>query len=452
VTHVVGRDSQLAFLAHSRHWGPDSTIRTLIKWLKASADAALSTAHRERFKERHCHVDRDEGATLSSSWLFDERTECWSIQTTMTIGAYLDLVSVAHENQGSIYGQRSTLATTTAKRIRARMVTDIIQGAVLPPVVIGLVVGSDAFGALVPSEDFETTTVVSDTNLGELSIIDGMQRTAALLEAVATDPSVRDQALRVEFWLTTSVRAMVYRMLVLNTGQVPWTINRQLTVVYAPLLGELESRVPDIDKLITTDAPGRRVAAAQYRTDSLVELYIAFSLRKTSVDTREQVSDEFSRLDFVDNVADQDFQDQFYDALGMLTRLDLAFSSFQSQDDDARLSRGRHIFDSQPARIGFIVAVGVAVLGRPGANRSPEERKTRTSTLLKQEDALCQQVQGMSNDELGDFLRLDVLREVLDRRVGQVGRYERSVYGEAFKVLIEEEFAVKNMEPCWRAE
>lgn len=370
----------------------------------------------------------------------------------MLIGEYLELVSDAHQNQGSISGQRSTLATTTAKRIRSRMVSDITQGAVLPPVVIGIVVSEDQFKDLDPEHDFDASSFISVGDAQQISIIDGMQRTTALIEAESSEESVRDRSLRVEFWVTTSVRAMVYRMLVLNTGQVPWTINRQLTVVYAPLLSELESKVPQIDKLITTDNPGRRVAAAQYRTDSLVELYIAFSLRKTIVDTREQVSDEFSRLDFVDNVADQDFQDQFYSALSMLAKLDRSFTRFEDPAIESRLSRGRHIFDSQPARIGFMVAVGVAVLGRPGANRTPEERSERITRLTESEDALIENLDKMSTDALGDFLRLDVLREVLDKRVGQVGRYERSVYGEAFKVLIEENFTLQNMEQCWRAE
>lgn len=389
---------------------------------------------------------------MASSWLYDERTRCWSVQTSMSIRDYLELVREAHENQGFISGQRSTLATTTAKRIRSRMVADIVQGAVLPPVVIGVVLPEDRFSALVASESFDVREVLSVGGGDGLSIIDGMQRTSALLEAASSGGDVQSRQLRVEFWLTTSVRAMVYRMLVLNTGQVPWTINRQLTVVYAPLLDELEARVPDLDRVITADSQGRRVGPAQYRTDSIVELYIAFSLRKTSVDTREQVSDEFSRLDFVDNVADQDFQEQFYEAMGMLARLDSAFSAYVGADDDVRLSRGRHIFDSQPARIGFMVAVGVAVLGRPGANRSSHERKEKIETLARRQEDLCSRLDQMNPADLGDFLRLDVLREVLDRRVGQVGRYERAVYGEAFKVLVEDEFDLPNLEQCWRAE
>ncbi len=72
-------------------------------------------------------------------------------------------------------------------------------------------------------------------------------------------------------------------------------------------------------------------------------------------------------------------------------------------------------------------------------------------SLAAQEAVLIERLEKYSIEELADYLRLDVLREVLDRRVGQVGRYERAVFAEAFKVLVDEEFSIQNLEPCWRA-
>lgn len=383
-------------------------------------------------------------------WLFDQRTKCWSVQTTMRIGDYVDLIREAHQTQGAISGQRDVLTTTTAKRIRARMIGDLKQGAVLPPVVIGAVVTDEELAEM-PKRDARTISdVLPQSERTTLSIIDGMQRTAAILEATRDEPAVLDFDLRVEFWLTTSVRAMVYRMLVLNTGQVPWTMNRQLSVVYAPLLEEIIRNVPDLEKVTTPDRPGRRVAAAQYSSEAIVELYIAFSLRKTAVDTKEAVSDEFSRLDFVENLSDSEFQHQFYGALGMLAQLDKAFSRYET-GEAGRFSKGRAIFDGQPARIGFIVAVGAAVLGRPGASKAPVERASKLEDLQAAQQRLVEKLEALGSDALADYLRLDVLQEVLDRRVGQVGRYERAVFADAFKVLIEEEFNLPNLEPCWRA-
>lgn len=383
-------------------------------------------------------------------WLFDQRTQCWSVQTTMKVKDYVELVREAHQTQGAVSGQRDVLTTTTAKRIRSRMIADLKLGAVLPPVVIGAVISEEEIAGMPNRGATSIKDVLSAPEQTKLSIIDGMQRTAAILEASREDPGVLDFDLRVEFWLTTSVRAMVYRMLVLNTGQVPWTINRQLTVVYAPLLEEIVRNVPDLEKVSSPDKPGRRVAGAQYSSEAIVELYIAFSLRKTAVDTKESVSDEFSRLDFVENLSDNEFQSQFYGALSMLARLDKAFSRFET-GPEGRFSRGKAVFDGQPARIGFVVAVGAAVLGRPGASRPPEERVTRLEELEAAEQRLVGRLNAAEQAELTDFLRLDVLQEVLDRRVGQVGRYERAVFADAFKVLVEEKFELPNLEPCWRA-
>ncbi|CAN5577150.1 hypothetical protein BH11ACT6_BH11ACT6_12010 [soil metagenome] len=383
-------------------------------------------------------------------WLYDHRTDCWSVQTTLSVGAYIDLVSEAHQARGALSGQRDVLTTTTAKRIRQRMVSDLKIGAVLPPVVLGVVVTPERFDSLPMANAKGIEEVLPSDELKNLSIIDGMQRTGAIIDASNDDDSVKERTLRVEFWLASNVRAMIYRMLVLNTGQVPWTISRQLTVVYGALLDEIKKNVPEIDKVSSPDKPGRRVSAAQYSTSDLVELYIAFSLRKTAVDTKEAVSDEFSRLDFVENLTDQEFQTQFYKALSMMVRLDKTFSAYEGSAP-GRLSKGRAIFDSQPARIGFIVAVGSAVLGRPGATRSIEQRAAKTVELENAADAFVDRLAKFDTAELGDFLRLDVLAEVLDRRVGQIGRYERAVYADAFKVLIEERFVLDNLEPCWRA-
>lgn len=382
--------------------------------------------------------------------IHDRRTDCYSALGKMTTGEYLGLVRGAHAQRGGITGQREVLKTTTAKRIRERMIADIRAGAVLPPVVIGVIVDESVVDEISAETSLEITAFLDSISRYELTIIDGMQRTAALIEACEIDVSIESREMRVEFWVARSVRSLVYRMLVLNTGQVPWTLARQLSVVYAPLLEEIKKEVVGIDRIFSPDKPGRRVASAQFSSDALVELYLAFSLRKTNVDTKETLSEEFSRLDFVDNLADTGFQHHFYSALSLLVELDKAFDRYDN-GNSGRFSRGKEVFGSQPARIGFMVATAQYVLGRPGLDRAIEERSTRMETVVGHGTAMVESLNRLNPSEVGDFLRLDVLSEILDKKVGQVGRYERSVFVEAFKVLIEDAFEMPNMEPCWRA-
>ena len=383
-------------------------------------------------------------------WILDDRTDCWSVMTNLSVRDYLELVKEAHENQGGLSGQREVLKTTTARRIRERMVADLRKGALLPPVVIGMVVPHKTFEKFPMEKAASLQDIVGTQETVALSIIDGMQRTGALMEAAKADSSVLDHSVRVEFWLAEHVSSMIYRMLVLNTGQVPWTLSRQLSVVYTPLLKEVKKNVPDIEKIFGPESPGRRVAAGQYGSDVLVELYLAFSLRKTNIDSKEALSEEFSRLDVVDNLASKGFQEHFYTTLGVLARLDKAFSRYEAPSKE-RFSKGRHIFDSQPARIGFMAAAAQTVLGRPGLDKDDRERSRRMADVKRGADALIKKLDGMKPDEVGRFLALDVLAEIVSKRVGQVGRYERAVFFDAFKVLIDEGFNLPSMEPCWRA-
>jgi hypothetical protein len=368
----------------------------------------------------------------------------------LPIRNYLMLVKDAHEKRGRIGGQRDVLKTTTGKRIRDRMIADIRAGAVLPPVVVGIVDAPSSVQEIVAAKEMSVEDFIRGLRGESLSIIDGMQRTEALLEASEIDNGILSGQIRVDFWLAKSVRALVYRMLVLNTGQVPWTLARQLSVIYAPLLSEIKNNVPSIARIITPDKPGRRVSGGEFSSEALIELFMAFSLRKTNIDTRENLSEEFSRLDLVANVADENVQGYFYQTLSTMAGLDIAFDRLDVASQ-GRFARGRDIFSSQPARIGYIVAVSQHVLGKIGLEKSPEERAARMDALVKDAKQLTEKLAASSADELRNFLRLDVLSEILDRKVGQVGRYERAVFFEAFKLLIEERFAVPDMEPCWRA-
>ena len=204
-------------------------------------------------------------------WMLDERTNCWSVQTNMNIRDYVELVDAAHTSRGALSRQRDVLTTTTSKRIRERIVADLVMGAVLPPVVLGISLDHELFEKLPVQGATSIHQIASVQSLANLSIIDGMQRTGALKEALAAEPKVGLRSTRVEFWLTDGVRAMVYRMLVLNTGQVPWTMDRQLTVVYGPLLEEIPENVPELEKVGYPDNQRRRVGAAQYSTSDIVE-------------------------------------------------------------------------------------------------------------------------------------------------------------------------------------
>ncbi|WP_181892849.1 hypothetical protein [Falsiruegeria mediterranea] len=391
--------------------------------------------------------------------LHDTRVNCASFMTSMTVQEYIDLVNEAYKDRGGIAGQREPLKTTSAKRIRKRMVEDLLVGAVLPPVVIGKVV--DDLASLDTADALKAA--ISDEVKGQLSIIDGMQRTTALLEAFAeSEEEIKDRFLRVEFWVAEETESLIYRMLVLNTGQVPWNLSRQLQVVYAPLVAEMKEKIT-FDRVLEIQGPNpeRRTKAGQYRPDDLAELFIAFGLRKTDVDTKETLADEFSRLDMAEALSSHLYKEFFYPTVQMMVDLDGAISRLDDQlnqsngDDetDGRQLVGRNVFDSKPARIGFVVAVAIAVMGRIGMEKDKDQHAME-ERIAAIKDGLAQLTDKLSKldaDGMNDFLKLGVLQQRLyGTKRSAVGRYERSFFEDAFKILIDESFDIPTLETCWR--
>lgn len=395
---------------------------------------------------------------MTISILYDERVQCLSAMTEVTVDTYLELIAKAYENRGGIQHQRGALKTASGKRIRERMVRDIVGGAVLPPLVIGIVAPAETIDRLENSSTEDFLKYLFDSHQDHISIIDGMQRTTALLEAKEQHQNVIFAKIRLEMWFAHKIESLIYRMLILNSGQIPWNLKQQLRVVYEPLVEELYRKV-DFERLLT---PGeRRWRAGEFSSDDLIETYIAFGLRKTEVDTQENLAEEFSKLDISEALASDRYEQIFFPIVQMMVELDLALSRFDpiqpleptGTSKSRRIyDRGKNIFDTQPPRIGFIVANAIHIAGRIGMERSEQVVTETFESLKANHQKFITRLTAMDQNELGNFLALDVLQEALGSRpTSAVGRWERAFWMHAFGVLLAESYEVPSMEPCWRA-
>ncbi len=291
-----------------------------------------------------------------------------------------------------------------------------------------------------------------------LSIIDGMQRTTALREAMTSEPTVAKRAMRVEFWVSESTNSLIYRMLVLNTGQVPWNLRSQVEVVFRSLILELEGQVNDLEVLQQADGR-RRSKGGQFQANELVELFLVFGARKEKIDIRERLADEFTKLDFMEAAADRDFAKHFCMALGTLVNLDIMFDRFKKargdkeKEKDVRFYSGKDLFASQPACVGLITAIATDVFGRPGVSRPPTDQAKRLEKIQRGVSRLQKKLQKAKGDAVGEFLGFQTLNEAIARGKSglSVGDMEREFFLKGFQVLLEEDFDVADMTPCWRA-
>lgn len=383
------------------------------------------------------------------SRLKDSRTNCYSLIFEITIKDYLELIEEIYKEKGGLREQREPLKSSSAMRIRKQMVKDIKAGTVLPPIVLGLIISSNEFDLIPTKEISHFSELVSELKDGNLTIIDGMQRTTALTEAVR-DGASELSLIRVEFWVSTQLNSLIYRMLILNTGQVPWNLRRQVETVFSSMINEMRTAIPEME-VYTVDDGNRRTQGGQYHANDLIELYLAFGSRKEKVDTKERLADEFTRLDFIEATENISFSDNFYKSLRSLAQIDIEFSKYQVEDNEDRFNNGKDLFKSQPARVGFITALSKKIYGRPGIEKTENEILSGLSNVEILKNTLIDRLKLMNNDRLGMFLALNTLNEKLSVKSSRVGDFEREFFTKSFDTLFEIGQDIPSMEVCWQS-
>ncbi len=384
--------------------------------------------------------------------LLDGKLKCISILTRMTVSDYLGLVEKAYSNRGGISGQREALKQKTAISIRNRMIEDIKGGTILPPIVVGAVVSGDRYDEIVKGnatdEDLKNEIIID-----QLSIIDGMQRTTALLKAVSEKEDVNKREIRVEYWISDNSNSLLYRMLVLNTGQVPWNVRRQIEVIFSGIIKEIRDKVNNIEVITISDS-SRRSKGGQYQAGDLVELFLAFGARTWKINTKEKLTDEFTRHDFLQSSGEIDLVNLFCEVLENMVKLDILIDTKCKKSEEENTSKfktGKDLFASQPARIGFISAAGEKIIGRPGDERSQEKIDECKRVFFDTINNVSENLIAKSDEDVLDYIDFATLNQKMERKMSKVGDYERELFYEAFKVLIDENGEVNTLGICWRA-
>ena len=325
----------------------------------------------------------------------------------------------------------------------------------IPPIVVGVLVTEEERRRLADLADApRLLAFFAALEADKISIIDGMQRTTALKEADAANPDVRARRMRVEFWVTEFISSLIYRMLVLNTGQVPWELARQLETVYGQFLRKISAELGADDVAIfLKDDQRRRANAAQYQGSTIVELLRAFLSRKTEVEVRDRVAEDFARLDAIETSAHAEFIDFFVQMLRCLVRLDRASSRLERDPAEpaARLDAGKDIFGSFPAMAGFAAAVSVYLFDEPGFPIDWASAAEKMIAGLSATDILVARLDDLNAEGLRQFMQLGLLQERMTGRRGGVGRHERELFKRAFAAMLRHADRLENMEPCWRA-
>jgi hypothetical protein len=395
----------------------------------------------------------------------DTSSNCISLLTEMELNDYIHITSKAFEKDGNLEGQRGVInRSSSASKIRDRMFKDFKMGAVFPPVVIGVLISEDEFSNIKSSDikdiQIEFSKLLTGYEFDNISIIDGVQRSNVYKSNLHGN---ENREIRVEYWITTNITSLLYRMLVLNTGQVPWNVRRQVEVVYKPLLTSIETRLinkyPEFNgkiKFFDVNSNGKRTNSGEYHKNQIVELFLSYNLRTEKVDVQTQLAEDFQKIDMMEALQNEESIDTFVDIFARLCELDLALGEVSEELAfvPGKFMDGKSLFSSHPVRIGYIVAATNLIIGKIGRDKSQKQSEKAMGLFSTNTHSLISKIQSLkqSPEEIKQYLAFDILNELLlALPKSKVGDAERSGFKNVFTELLQEEDDIQSLLPYWRS-
>jgi len=186
-------------------------------------------------------------------------------------------------------------------------------------------------------------------------------------------------------------------------------------------------------------------------------MYLSFGAKKEKVDVQEKLADEFTRQDFIEAAANTDFNHLFYQVMNYLLKFDTEFAKYDgsenigSEETNEFLKKGKDLFRSQPACLGFVTAFSQEIMGMPGEEYSYEDQQEKWKQITQNADKLLNKLKQKNAQEIGAFLEFEVLNQLISKKTGRTaGYFQREFYLAAFKLLIDKNFDVSKMTVCWR--
>lgn len=400
------------------------------------------------------------------SWLVDQKIRGVNVLADFRIGEYVQL---AEQIIGKNELQRRRVKTFT--RTYELLKRDLLEGCVIPPLILAV---TESFGARNPgfqplvdhclarpenveihAEELESF-VKSAINEEELIILDGLQRTHTLRQCMSetrgTDEGERfaQRTLRVEIYLGLRKLGLLYRMLTLNTGQVPMSFRHQIEIMYNDYLDT--DQLPDGIR-ITRELEGARARGlGKYKYADVVDMFYSYTTGNPQSIDRPALVGQLKEIDFLQDFAPTD-EDQ---GLLSLLRAYHAFTTHLSNRAPGWMYSPSELFDDTPDRpFGSDVAT---IFGKvqPMTGFGAEcHRLIKQQSKYRNLSGIAEAITRCDFETEHPDTVLDQLIRILDdiaRKAKKIGDAQRLFFQLAFRQLfLPESDSFCDLSKCWLA-
>lgn len=361
----------------------------------------------------------------------DYRTNTPVIYAQIGIKEYLDFVGENFDEFGIQRKRESHKGYTRLKK-------DIKNGALIPPITLALKPELvESFIKLVVAEK----TIELQKGLLSKSIVyilDGLQRTH-IINDLKEEGAIfkKDQKLLLEFWFEKDMGNLIYRLIVLNSGQKPMSMRHQIELLFMTMQDKLKKDIPGLEMYNERDLKVRN-GAKKFPFERIVTGYHSFLNESPEIDKGKIIVE---KLDSGKVITDQELvilerYSEYTKFLADYLKIDQeayrVYEKFNSFSGAKNWLAEENVVNCYFASIGILFAI-------------PEFRSRIAKASKKLLDNLKKAKPGDDPFALKDF---DLIREKFNPKLFNVGFITRKTILNCFLEYFKSE-GLFSFKKCW---
>lgn len=271
----------------------------------------------------------------------------------------------------------------------SRLKNDFKNGALLPGITLAIEFSQvKKYFDLLESSSYDD---IKDLLLKEedIYILDGLQRTYIINDLIEEKTEFKEgQKLLLEIWFEENIEHLIYRLIVLNSGQKPMSMRHQVELLFMTLKNNLISDIDGLELYLEKDGQIRS-KAKKFAFDRVVNSYYSFLTKSPEIDRDNLVVKKLNEDDILSSTETElnDNYSSFKKYLQVYSNLDSEiFRIYQNSDE---LSSFKNWFSEENTMKAFFAAVSKFKIDEKREARMDDAlsklKKTLESTAEKED-------------------------------------------------------------------
>jgi hypothetical protein len=360
----------------------------------------------------------------------DYRTNTNVMYAQILVNEYFDLIG---ENYNKFQFQRKKEAHKGYKRLKE----DLKEGALIPGITLAIEPSiAERLVSIIEKDDKKGLIAKIEDIKDNIYILDGLQRTHKIKELLDSKVEFKkNQKLLLEIWVEPNISHLVYRLIVLNSGQKPMSMRHQIELLFTTMRVTLGNKISGLEIIVENQESSRK-KAKQFAFDRLVTAYYSFLMKTPEVDKASIVSEKLLEEKIMDE-SEAYLSDSFNSFTNYLKKYTELDEQLFRVYNNTGLNTFRNWFADANVINSFFAAIG----------RLVENRSDRIDEGI---DNLLKLLSTASNGE--DVLNLEkykeIKSEVADPSIYNVGYATRLLLFGSFTEYLRDEGETSLLD-CW---